>query len=251
MKRWQLVNLVTFVILIFATVSLVYVLGTMNFTTPFAKPWHLLPSVHEDSLSSVYKNEYQILGKSPLRAALFDSSRTNIFILVDAWGVPLQESILEEDLKVFKVLPHQFALHRRLANYTRHAEHAEFRNSFANSVFLFGGDSLQFNRQEYIPSLGFQNLVFCDSCKNEQMIETIDSLLSISLIPQFIAWTALASAAGDHDKIQLILRQIAELARKHPEVHFVVQGTHRPVLCDSNTRSSYKSHWVPVVILNP
>jgi len=250
MKKWQIVNLAAFVILIFTTVSLIYVLGKMNFSAPYGKPWHLLPSVHEDSLSIVYKSEYQILGKIPLRATLFDSSRTNVFILIDAWGVPIQESLLEEDLKAIKHLPHQIALHRRLANYTRHAEHAELRNNFTNSVFLFGGDSTQFNRQEYIPSLGFQNAAFCDSCKNEQMIETIDSLLKTSPSPQFIAWTALASATGDHDKIQSVLQQIAELAHKHPEVLFVVQGTHRPILCTPETRNSYKSHWVPVAILN-
>ena len=134
MKRWQLVNLVAFIVLVFATVSLVYVLGTMNYTTPLAKPWHLLPSIHEDSLSTIYKKEYQILGKTPLRVDLFDSSQANVFILIDAWGVPLQEHLLKDDLIVLDSLPHQFALHRRLANYTRHAEHAEFRNDYANSM---------------------------------------------------------------------------------------------------------------------
>ncbi len=250
MKRWQIINLITFLMLIFATVSLIYILGKMDLTGPLGKPWHLLPAVHEDSLSATYKGSYQIMGKTPLRATLLDTTRTNVFILVDAWGVPVDEDILALDLKEFGPLPHKFALHRRLANYTSHAEHVEFRNNFASNVFLFGGDSLQFNRQEYIPALGFQNSIFCNNCGNNVIISKIDSVLLEPEHPQFVAWTALASTIGEHNKIRQTISQIADLAKRHPEVRIVVQGTHRPVLCGPETRNSYKAHWVPVAVLN-
>lgn len=64
------------------------------------------------------------------------------------------------------------------------------------------------------------------------------------------AWAALASTIGDHSDIRQILGQIAKLAKKHPDVRFVIQGTHRPVLCGPEIRNSYKAHWVPVAILN-
>ena len=137
MKRWQRINLFVFLAMIFVTVSLIYVLGKMDFSAPFSKPWHLQPSIHEDSLSSIYKQNYQIIGKGSLRTILYDTSRTNVFILVDAWGVPTEEDILAEDFGVLENIPHEFALHRRLANYTSHAEHGEFRNNFASSVFFF------------------------------------------------------------------------------------------------------------------
>ena len=250
MKRWQIINLIAFLMLIFATVSLIYVLGKMDLTGPLGKPWHLLPAVHEDSLSTTYKDTYQIMGKTPIRSSLYDSSRTNVFILVDAWGVPIDEDILALDLKEFETLPHKFAMHRRLANYTSHAEHAEFRNNFASNVFLFGGDTLQYRRQEYIPALGFQNSIFCNNCGNNVIISKIDSVLLEPEHPQFVAWTALASTIGEHNKIRQTLSQIADLAKRYPEVRFVVQGTHRPVLCGPETRNSYKAHWVPVAILN-
>ena len=250
MKRWQIINLIAFLMLIFATVSLIYVLGKMDLTGPLGKPWHLLPAVHEDSLSTTYKDTYQIMGKTPIRSSLYDSSRTNVFILVDAWGVPIDEDILALDLKEFETLPHKFAMHRRLANYTSHAEHAEFRNNFASNVFLFGGDTLQYRRQEYIPALGFQNSIFCNNCGNNVIISKIDSVLLEPENPQFVAWTALASTIGEHNKIRQTLSQIADLAKRYPEVRFVVQGTHRPVLCGPETRNSYKAHWVPVAILN-
>ncbi len=250
MKRWQIINLIAFLILIFATVFLIYILGKMDLIGPFGKPWHLLPAVHEDSLSATYKGSYQIMGKTPLRATLLDTTKTNVFILIDAWGVPVDENILALDLKEFETLPHKFALHRRLANYTSHAEHAEFRNNFASNVFLFSGDSLQFNRQEYIPSLGFLNSIFCNDCGNSVIINQIDSILLEPEHPQFVAWTARASTVGDHSEIRQALSQIADLAKRHPEVRFVVQGTHRPVLCGPEIRNSYKAHWVPVAILN-
>lgn len=250
MSKWQRINLVVFLVLIFVTVSLIYVLGKTSFSAPFGKPWHLLPAVHEDSLSATYKGSYQIMGKTPLRATLLDTTKTNVFILIDAWGVPVDENILALDLKEFETLPRKFALHRRLANYTSHAEHAEFRNNFASNIFLFGGDSLQFNRREYIPALGFQNSIFCNNCGNNVIISKIDSVLLEPEHPQFVAWTALASTIGEHNKIRQTLSQIADLAKRHPEVRFVVQGTHRPVLCGPETRNSYKAHWVPVAILN-
>lgn len=250
MSKWQRINLVVFLVLIFVTVSLIYVLGKTSFSAPFGKPWHLLPAVHEDSLSTTYKGTYQIMDKTPLRAKLFDTTKTNVFILIDAWGVPVDESILSDDFKVLENIPHKFALHRRLANYTSHAEHAEFRNNFASNVFLFGGDSLQFNRQEYIPSLGFLNSIFCNDCGNSVIISQIDSILLEPEHPQFVAWTALASTVGDHNEIRQVLGQIADLAKKHPDAQFVIQGTHRQVLCGPEIRNSYKAHWVPAAILN-
>lgn len=250
MSKWQRINLVAFLVLIFATVSLIYALGKMDFSALFGKPWHLSPNIHEDTLSTTYKDTYQIMGKTPLRSSLYDSSRTNVFILVDAWGVPIDENILSDDFKVLEGISHKFALHRRLANYTSHAEHAEFRNNFANSVYLFGGDSLQFNRTDYIPEIGFQQALYCPSCPNNMLIDKIDSMLTEPEHPKFIAWTALASTVGDHKEIRRVLGQIANLAKKHPDTQFAIQGTHRPVLCSSEIRNSYKAHWVPTAILN-
>ena len=249
MKEWQRINLFVFLAIICVTISLIYVLRESDFSAPFGKPWHLQPSIHEDSLSSIYKGNYQIIGRNPLRLSLYDTSRTNVFILVNAWGVPTEESILAEDFKTFETLPHKFALHRRLANYTIHAERVEFRNNL-NSLFLFGGDSLQFNRAKYIPEIGFQQALYCQNCSNSTTIGKIDSILTEPTPPQFIAWTAQASTVGSHNEIRQVLGQITNLAKKHPEVHFVVQGAHRPVLCNPETRNSYKAHWVPVAVLN-
>jgi hypothetical protein len=249
MNKWQKINLVVFLTLIFLTASLIYVLRESDFSTPFGKPWHLQPSIHEDSLSAFYKKNYQIIGQSPLRFSLYDTTQTNVFILVDAWGVSMEEGILAEDFGVFENIPHKFALHRRLANYTSHAERVEFRNNL-NSLFLFGGDSMQFNRTEYIPKIGFQQALYCPNCTSNVIIGKIDSILTEQEHPLFIAWTAHASTIGSHNEIRQVLTQIADLAKRRPNVRFVIQGTHRPVLCEPEIRNSYKAHWVPVAVLN-
>lgn len=249
MKKWQKINLILFAIAIISLASLVYTLGTTNFSSPFNKPWHLLPSVHEDSLSQKYVRDYKILDQKPLLKQLYDSSHTNVFILVDAWGVPIKENFLEQDFEYFMNAPHIFALHKRLANRTKHAERVEFRTDYGNKIYLFGGDSTEYNRTALLKEIGFERTLFCQKCNDNIMIAKIDSLLEIDSL-QLIVWTTQSSRSGNRDSLHKSLEQIANLALHHSDVQFVVQGAHRPILCDPETRNAYKSHWVPTVILN-
>ena len=249
MRKLIKLNLLCFLVLVFVTASLVYVLGKMNFSTPFGKPWHLQPSVHEDSLSQEYLNQFQIRDGHPLIRNLFDSTRINLFILVDAWGVPIQEVSLQKEFALFENVPHRFALHQRLANRNMHADRVEFRNDISQNIYLFGGDSLEYNRPVYIKEIGFKKTLFCHRCNDEMMLERIDSLLQNDSL-RLVAWTTQSSRSGDKDSLYSSLMLIADFAEKHPEIHIVVQGTHRPNLCESKIRNQYKSHWVPVVILN-
>ena len=249
MRKWQTINLIVFLVLVLATSTMVYVLGRTSFSVPVEKPWHLLPSVHEDSLSQEYLERYRVLDKKALRLQLYDSSRTNVFILVDAWGVPNQESVLKDEFAYFEKIPHAFALHQRLGARNKHAERVEFRDGPENKMYLFGGDSLEYRRPELVGEIGFKKTLFCQKCGDEMMSVKIDSLLENDSL-KFIAWTTQSSRGGDKDSLRKSLKLIAGLALRHPEVNCVVQGSHRPVLCSPKIRNSYKFHWVPVVILN-
>lgn len=249
MKKWQKVNLIFFAVVVISMASLVYVLGTMNFSSPFGKPWHLLPSVHEDSLSQKYLNEYRILNSKSLYKQMYDSSCVNFFILVDAWGVPVEEELLEADFALFKDVSHMFVIHQRLANRTKHAERVEFRNTVSNNIYLFGGDSLEYNRPVYIKELGIRNTLFCQHCNDSIMLVKIDSLLANDSL-RLIVWTTQSARSGDRDSLRNSLGLIAKFAQKHSNIHIVVQGTHRPVLGSAETRNKHKSHWVPAAILN-
>ncbi|WP_407457004.1 hypothetical protein [Fibrobacter sp.] len=249
MRKLVKLNLLSFLVFVFVTASLVYVLGKMNFSTPFGKPWHLQSSVHEDSLSQEYLNQFQIRDGRSLIQDLYDSSRANLFIMVDAWGVPIQENVLEKELALFEKVPHWFTLHQRLANRNIHAERVELRNDIYQNIYLFGGDSLEYNRQVYIREIGFKKTLFCQKCNDGVMLGKIDSLLQNDSL-QLIAWTTQSSRSGDKDSLFASLKLIVDFAARHSDVHIVVQGTHRPVLCESKIRNQYKSHWVPVVVLN-
>lgn len=249
MNKWQKINLIAFIIVFFVLAVLAYLRGFLDFTAPIGKPWHLLPSVHEDSLSQEYLAQYRILDKKALRLRLYDSSRTNVYILVDAWGVPNQESVLGEEFAFFEKIPHAFALHQRLAARNKHAERVEFRDGPEYKMYLFGGDSLEYNRPTLVSEIGYKKTLFCQNCGDGVMIAKIDSLLANDSL-QLIAWTTQSSRSGDKDSLHKSLKLIADFAEHHPDIQIIVQGTHRPVLCTPEVRNSYKYHWVPVVILN-
>ena len=249
MKKYQKLNLIVFMSIVIATSLLFYISQMVAQPSFNEKPWHLQPTVHEDSLSSEYKSLYKILGKQRIYQQLKDSSRLKIVILVDAWGVPVQESVLAEDFSFFKGVSHVYALHHRLANRTKHAERTEFQNFLPQNIYIFGGDSMEYDRPKYIREIGFANAVFCQFCSDSVMIEKIDSLLAQDSL-KFVAWTTQSSRTGDRDSLHHSLQFIAGFAKRHPEATIVVQGTHRPILGTPETRCSYKAHWVPVAILN-
>lgn len=249
MSKWQKINLLLFSVLVIVTASLVYILPPMLPSSPFGKPWHLSPSVHEDSLSRRYLNDYKILDHKSLLRQVLDSSRTNVFILVDAWGVPIKESVLKEDFSYFKNIPHTFALHQRLANRDKHAERVEFRDAPEKKIYLFGGDSSEYHRNQYLRELGYDVFLYCNKCSDSLMLSKIDSLIANDSL-KFIAWTTQSSRTGDKDSLRTSLKQIAAFAQRHSDIQIVVQGTHRPTLGTPQTRNAHKSHWVPAVILN-
>ena len=248
MKKNQMINLIVFLSMVMVASIPVYILEFKTQHDFEGKPWHLQPTVHEDSLPSIYKTRYKILGKQRL-CKQFKGKGKQVVILVDAWGVPNEENLLAEDFSFFADGPSIFAVHQRLANRTKHAEMTEFRNDVSGKIYLFGGDSLEYGRSQYIRELGFVKTFFCQGCNDSVMIESLDSIMNQDSA-KFIAWTTQSSRSGDRDSLQRSLRLIADFAKRHPDVEILVQGTHRPTLGTSEVRKSYKAHWVPAVILN-
>jgi hypothetical protein len=248
MKKIQKINLIVFLLFVAFSTILLYILG-MDFLGRQEKPWHLQPSVHEDSLSVVYASRYKIYDKIRMIDQVGDSSKRKTLILVDAWGVPSDENLLANDFSLFAEVPHKYGLHQRLANRTKHAELVEYRNNDTTCLFMFGGDSLEYDRKGYIPTLGYREMLLCGSCSDSVMTLKLDSVLADSE-NRMVAWTTQDSRLGDRDKLHSTLKRITVLAKKYPDVQFIVQGTHRPVLGLPEIRRMHKSHWVPVVILN-
>ena len=257
MTRLQRISLLAFAVFVVLAVALSYMMGATLFADQ-DKPWHMQPFTDADSLTMEYTAKYELLDRRALLPKFIDSSRVTVSILVDAWGVPFDGRLLAEEFAVFKDFPHKEFLHQRLANRTRHAEFAELRipgdsTRPHDGVYLFGGDSLEYGRNLYMDSLGYGVRLFCQRCCDSVMAATLDSVLtavagdSASLVKN-IAWTTQNSRDGDRAKLHTTLRLIADVARKHPEARFIVQGTHRPILGDPKIRRESFTHWVPAVM---
>ena len=259
MSRLQKIGLVAFSVFVAFAVTFSYMTKSQFIQMP-EKPWHMQPGIDADSLTEEYISKYELLDRRKLIGQFADSSRVTVSILVDAWGVPFDGNLLAEDFAIFKDLPHREFLHRRLANRTRHAEFAELRipgdsTRPHDGIYLFGGDSLEYGRNLYMDSLGYGVRLFCQRCCDSVMAATLDSVLAAvagdSASPvKNVAWTTQDSRDGDRAKLHATLRLVADVARRHPDARFIVQGTHRPILGDPKIRRESFTHWVPAVVLN-
>lgn len=259
MSRLQKMGLVAFSAFVAFAVTFSYLTKSQFIRMP-DKPWHMQPAIDADSLTEGYVSKYELLDRRRLIGRFADSTRVTVSILVDAWGILFDENLLAEDFAIFKDVPHREFLHHRLANRTRHAEFAELRipgDSMRphDGIYLFGGDSLEYGRNLYIDSLGYGVRLFCQKCPDSVMSTTLDSVLAAvardSASPvKNIAWTTQGSRDGDRTKLHATLRSIADVARKHSRVRFIIQGTHRPILGDPKIRRESFTHWVPAVVIN-
>ena len=211
-----------------------------------------------------------------------DATRTNVIILLESWGVPINFQRMQSEFAVFNTLPHVYSgLQKNDSSRTRFAERTSFGNAINalrvhgfESIYLFGGSDSLYERFRYIPAMGFQKVFFGgnlkgDSCPYAQpgicdkdVAAKIDSLLSegpldsTSLTRKMIAWTTLAThfpmkdSATYYRSLQQTQNVIVDLAKKHPEARFIVLGDHEPLLCPKAFRTTFYRKWVPFVVLN-
>lgn len=138
--------------------------------------------------------------------------------------------------------------------------------------FFFGGDSSIQWRYHYIKRIGFQQEFWTDSTTSDAvMASKLDSLLNTPVCDaildsacvnrRFIAWTTRDTRfpiSDDpvecerlyYERLFGTLQIIAGLARKHPDVRFVVQGDHEPILSPLEFQRKFYKRWVPYVVLN-
>ena len=219
-----------------------------------------------------------------------DTTRSNVVVLVESWGIPLDTGKFNEELALFNGVLKERGIHFRMYSRTRTAEREDLLDSawkdsvgrrdslfmpkrFAGlgykTFFLFGGDSTIQWRYKYIRNIGFQNVVWTNSnTADSVMAAKLDSLLnggsdSLAVVPnrKFIAWTTRDTRfpiSNDPIEVEQLyyerlfgtLQMVADLARKHPEVRFVVQGDHEPILSPMEFQKKFYRRWVPFVVLN-
>lgn len=213
-----------------------------------------------------------------------DTSRSNVVVLVESWGIPMDSAMFAKELALLEGSIKVHGIHFRMYSRTRTAEREDLLDSawrdstgrrdslfmpnrFASlgykTSFLFGGYSTIQWRYKYIQNIGFQNAFWTDSATADiEMAAKIDSLLSLpDSVKQFIAWTTrdtrfpISDDPVETEKLYYerlfgTLRIIADLAKKHPNVRFIVQGDHEPILSSLEFQRKFYRRWVPFVVLN-
>ncbi len=213
-----------------------------------------------------------------------DSTRSNVVVLVESWGIPMDSSLFQKELAVFDGILKYRGIHFRMYSRTRTAEREDFLDSawrdstrrrdslfmpnrFAalgyKTSFLFGGDSTIQWRYKYIRNIGFQDVLWSDSVTADDVIAAkIDSLLNTpDGAKHFIAWTTrdtqfpISDDVAETERLYFerlfgSLKIVADLAKKHPDVRFVVQGDHEPILSPIEFQRKFYRRWVPFVVLN-
>lgn len=253
--------------------------------------------IARDSLPESFKAKYFTTDSATITRGFIDSAKTNVIVLVESWGVPLDENRFAKQLQIFDGIPNQVGAHHRMYSRTRTAEREDLiysvtrdstgrrdtvflpqvlRAQGVKTQFIYGGDSLANMRNKYIRNVGFGEVFYGASVgsggvprADRESAALLDSLLSVQdSALRFIAWTTLDTkfplpgfkdpyridaAAVDSaytERLASTLRLIADLAKKHPDVRFIVQGDHNPILSPLKFQEKFYKRWVPFVVLN-
>lgn len=214
-------------------------------------PWQLVP-FNADSLSQHYKDHYPQLKSKAVISALQDTTMPLVMVLVDGWGLPYDEAMLERDFAHFAGERATFAVHKRLLQHTSYAENVEYKQGFTEGVFLENGDSASCVKSGENEMFHFKKTICCVNCDDNHAMANLDTLIALMSDSTWnkVAWTAHGAREGDREVLQFLLEGLSEIVKKHPDVPFVIQGAHRPILGTPETRRKYLAPWVPVVFAN-
>ena len=252
--------------------------------------------VPRNDLPESFKEKYIATDSATITRDFIDSTRANVLVLVESWGIPLDSNRFSEQLRIFGDIPMQAGVHHRMYSRTRTAEREDLiylvkrdsngrrdtvflpqvvRAQGVKTAFIYGGDSLEQMRNRYIRNVGFDDLFFGRANVNEPLRSDyessalLDSLLNVQdTALRFIAWTTLdtkfplqgfkepyridvtAVDSAYTERLMSSLQLIANLAKKHPKVRFIVQGDHNPILSPLRFQEKFYKRWVPFVVLN-
>ena len=166
-------------------------------------------------ISEDFRKKYTVTDSVTITRDFIDTTRNNVIILVESWGVPLDLLRFENQLSAFNGIKSVVGIHNRMYSRTRTAEREDliyaihrdstgcdttflpkvFNGIGYKTAFLFGGDSLEQWRYKYIKNIGFSEAIYGKSLNDEnrlndiQMIVKIDSILADTTQKHFIAWT--------------------------------------------------------------
>lgn len=245
--------------------------------------------VQRSNISESLKSKYFVTNSVTITRNFVDTTRNNVVILVESWGIPLNINRFDSQLDIFGTSITKAGAHNRMYSRTRTAEREDLMQSFSRdstgrkdttflpqtftnigykTTFLYAGDSLTQWRYKYIKNIGFDEAIYGNSQDDNAIAHKIDNILADTTQKHFIAWTTsdtrfpLPGFSSIHNSdesaidfaytklLMQTLETIANLARKHPETRFIVQGDHNPILSPIKFQERFYKRWVPFAILN-
>lgn len=245
--------------------------------------------VQRTDIAKEFNEKWTVTDSVSITKNYVDTTRNNVIILVESWGVPLDIKRFAQQLDIFDGHITEAGIHNRMYSRTRTAEREDFIQSwtrdttgrrdttflpkaFANigykTTFLFGGDSLEQWRFKYIANTGFGEAFYGYGLDDNTIANKLNNILADTTQKHFIAWTTrdtkfpLAEFSNIYNsnpdaidaaytkRLTQTLETIASLAHKHPETRFIVQGDHNPILSTIKFQERFYKRWVPFVILN-
>ena len=172
--------------------------------------------VQRKNVSEEFRNKYTVTDSVTITRDFVDTTRNNVVILVESWGVPLDMDRFDKQLGIFKDITTAAGIHNRMYSRTRTAEREDLIKTISRDStgtrdtlflprvfadyghktrFLFGGDSLEQWRFKYIKNIGFGEAIYGRTLNegrkfdDTEMIAIIDSILADTTQKHFIAWT--------------------------------------------------------------
>lgn len=173
--------------------------------------------VQRKHIAEDYKAKYIVTDSVTITRDYVDSTRNNVIILVESWGVPLDIQRFEKQISLFNGITTAVGTHNRMYSRTRTAEREDLIQSYVRdsvtwlrdttflpkvfadigfkTTFLFGGDSLEHYRYKYIRNIGFGEVIYGKTTskgkqlRDTEIIARIDSILADTTQKHFIAWT--------------------------------------------------------------
>lgn len=265
--------------------------------------------VERKSLPEEFKAKYTVVDTAIVTPLFLDTTRNNVVVLVESWGIPLDNQAFEKELQIFRDegfggsgASMLVGVHSRMYSRTRTAEREDLVYSMVRdsvtrrrdttftprvlsglgyeTYFFVGLDSTEQWRYKYIRNIGFKQVSWSNGCKDECIVQKMDSVLTAATAgvdsavenhqqaPKvFAAWTTTESkfplkgedpyriSMADLETlyaaaIEKTLNRVADLARKHPDVRFIVQGDHEPILSPLPFQERFYKRWTPYVVLN-
>lgn len=240
------------------------------------------------NIADDYKSQYIVTDSVTITRDYLDSTRNNVVILVESWGVPLDINRFKKELSIFNDISKvTVGIHNRMYSRTRTAEREDlmlnfqidslgqrdtiflpkaFLNLDYKTTFLFGGDSLEHQRFKYINKIGFDQAIYGNGLNDSTMASKIDSILADTTQKHFVSWTTrdtkfpIASDIYNCNismvdsiysiKLNQTLSHIMMLANNYPKTRFIIQGDHNPILSPIKFQELFYKRWIPFVVLN-